>query len=81
MSDCSNCLILQSEVDRLEIENQKLQREIFRLRKIIDRAESESAMVATEANVILSTSQPKGVWAYNKGKKESADRIGQTLYY
>lgn len=81
MSQCTNCQHLQADVQRLEAEVKRLQAEVLRLKRIIDAAEALCALVATEANVILSTNQPKGVWAYNKGKKEAADRISAALYY
>lgn len=81
MSQCTNCQHLQAEINRLEIEVQKLQKEVLRLKRIIDSAEALCALVEAEASTILATNQPKGVWAYNKGKKESADRISQALYY
>lgn len=81
MNQCTNCSHLQTEVNRLEAENQRLRNEILRLKRIIDSAKVLCATVATEANVILSTNSPRGVWAYNKGKKEAADRINVALYY
>ena len=81
MADCTNCLHLQAQVTRLEVENQKLRYEVTRLKRIIDNAGAFCAMVSTEAAAILSQSTPKGVWAWNKGKREAADRISVTLNY
>lgn len=65
----------------MEAENQRLRNEILRLKRIIDSAEALCATVATEANCVLSINSPRGVWAYNKGKREATDRISVALYY
>lgn len=81
MSECVNCPRLQAEITRLENENQRLRFEVVRLKRIIDNAGALCAMVETEANAVLATNSPKGIWAWNKGKREAANRISPTLYY
>lgn len=81
MSECTNCPRLQAEINRLEAENNRLQNEIIRLKRIIDSAGALCALVEAEADIVLSGNQPRGVWAYNKGKQEAAGRIAPALYY
>lgn len=72
MSDCQNCLALQAEIIRLQAENVRLTQEIIRLSHIIATAKSACVRIASSADEVMSTHQPRAKWAYAQAAKTSA---------
>lgn len=54
---------------------QRQAREIERLRRIIQQAQSACASIANGANQTLSGHQPRGTWGYAKGSLETTETI------
>lgn len=58
---------------------QRQQREIARLRRIIEQAQAACASIADGAKETLSEHQPRGTWGFAKGTLETAEIIKRYL--
>lgn len=58
---------------------QQQQREIERLRRIIEQAQAACADISDKASRTLSGNQPRGVWAYAKAQLQTAQTISRCL--
>lgn len=54
---------------------QRQQQEILRLQRIIEHAKGVCVTVASSADEVLGTHQPRGVWSYAKGQLQAAHDI------
>lgn len=81
MSDCQNCAELSQIIQRQQVEIKRLNVEVDRLKRIIQSAASLCAKLSMDADGVLRGSSPRGVWAYNKGQKSTAETISGSLYY
>jgi hypothetical protein len=81
MSECQTCIELTRIIEQQQLQIKRLNVEILRLKRIIDLASALCARLSMDADMVLRGSSPRGVWAYNKGQKSTAETISTVLYY
>lgn len=81
MSDrgCVSCAAKDLQIIWLRQRIAFLEREIKRLKAIIDRAKVVCASIANNADKVMSDHQPRAKWAYAKAAKMAAQTVHSVL--
>lgn len=80
MNDCQNCAALQTEVNRLRLENKRLAERIKKLIFILEQIRKACEGIESHADGIMSRHQPRGVWSFAKGTRAVARAIATLTY-
>jgi hypothetical protein len=72
MSDCPYCPILQTEVNRLQVENKRLADRVKRLIAWLEHLSNECQKIEDRCDGILSGHAPRGKWSFAKGARAVA---------
>lgn len=81
MNDCSNCAVLQTEVNRLRLENKRLAERVKKLTFAIAQILKACEQVQDYAERIMAQHQPRGKWSFAKGAGKVAGAIATLAHH